>query len=142
LDTEADTCRKFVVPKLQLAGWDELPFAINEQRTFTDGRVIFIGGKPRRGRQKRADYILRYRSDFPIAVVEAKSKYRSAEDAVQQAKNYVQQVCLLEHGKMQTHSAAVDTTTQSIAHLKCWIAEIDRLFAIYAPAQPVAVRQR
>jgi hypothetical protein len=55
---------------------------------------------------------------------------------------YVQQVCLLEHGKMRTHSAAVDTTTQSIAHLKCWIAEIDRLFAIYAPAQPVAVRQR
>ena len=31
---EADTCRKFVVPKLQAAGWDTPPHAINEQRTF------------------------------------------------------------------------------------------------------------
>jgi len=46
--TEADTCRKFVVPKLQEAGWDDQPHAINEQRTFTDGRIVFIGGKARR----------------------------------------------------------------------------------------------
>ena len=31
---EADTCRKFVVPRLQAAGWDTPPHAINEQRTF------------------------------------------------------------------------------------------------------------
>jgi type I restriction enzyme R subunit len=36
---------------------------LNEQRTFSDGRVIFVGGKAKRGRQKRADYILRYRAD-------------------------------------------------------------------------------
>jgi type I restriction enzyme R subunit len=56
MPTEADTCRKFVVPLLQRAGWDDLPHAINEQRTFTDGRVLFVGGKAKRGRQKRADY--------------------------------------------------------------------------------------
>ena len=66
--TEADTCRKFVLPRLQAAGWDTPPHVINEQRTFTDGRIIFTGGKARRGRQKRADYLLRYRPDFPIAV--------------------------------------------------------------------------
>ncbi len=33
---KADTCRKFVVPKLQAAGQDFRPHAINEQRTFTD----------------------------------------------------------------------------------------------------------
>ena len=88
--TEADTCRKFVVPKLQEAGWDDLPHAINEQRTFTDGRIVFIGGKARRGRQKRADYILRYRSDFPIAVVEAKAQYKSVADGIQQAKEYAE----------------------------------------------------
>ena len=71
-ETEADTCRKFVVPMLREAGWDDAPHAIDEQRTFTDGRIVFDGGKARRGRQKRADYILRYRSHFPIAVVEAK----------------------------------------------------------------------
>jgi type I restriction enzyme, R subunit len=86
--TEADTCRKFVVPRLQKAGWDDPPHMINEQRSFTDGRVVFVGGRAKRGKQKRADYILRYRADYPVAVVEAKSYYKHAADGVQQAKNY------------------------------------------------------
>lgn len=90
MDTEADTCRKEVVPKLVEAGWDRAPYAINEQRTFTDGRIVFVGGKARRGRQKRADFILRYRSDFPIAVVEAKSRYKHAADGLQQAREYAE----------------------------------------------------
>ena len=88
--TEADTCRRFVVPRLQAAGWDTAPHVINEQRTFTDGRILFIGGKARRGPQKRADYLLRYRPDFPIAVVEAKANYRHAGDGLQQAKEYTE----------------------------------------------------
>lgn len=87
---EADTCRKLVVPKLQEAGWDDRPHAINEQRTFTDGRIVFVGGKARRGKQKRADYVLRYSPDFPIAVVEAKARYRHAADGLQQAKDYAE----------------------------------------------------
>ena len=87
---EADTCRKLVVPKLQEAGWDDRPHAINEQRTFTDGRIVFVGGKARRGKQKRADYVLRYSRDFPIAVVEAKARYRHAADGLQQAKDYAE----------------------------------------------------
>jgi type I restriction enzyme R subunit len=88
--TEADTCRKFVVPRLQTAGWEGAPHPINEQRTFTDGRVIFVGGKAKRGRQKRADYILRYSADYPIAIVEAKAAYKSAADGLQQAKDYAE----------------------------------------------------
>ena len=88
--TEADTCRKSVVPRLQAAGWDAPPHVINEQRTFTDGRILFTGGKARRGPQKRADYLLRYRADFPIAVVEAKANYRHAGDGLQQAKEYAE----------------------------------------------------
>ena len=88
--TEADTCRRFVVPRLQAAGWDNAPHVINEQRTFTDGRILFTGGKARRGPQKRADYLLRYRPDFPIAVVEAKANYRHAGDGLQQAKEYAE----------------------------------------------------
>ena len=88
--TEADTCRTFVVPKLQAAGWDTPPHAINEQRTFTDGRIYFAGRTARRGRQKRADYLLRYRPDFPIAVVEAKARYKHAAEGLQQAKDYAE----------------------------------------------------
>ena len=90
MNTEADTCRKFIVPKHQSAGWDDAPCAINEQRSFTDGRVMFVGGAARRGKRKRADYILRYRPDYPIAVVEAKSEYQSAQDGVQQARDYAE----------------------------------------------------
>jgi type I restriction enzyme R subunit len=90
MKTEADTCRTHIVPKLQAAGWDDPPCAINEQRSFTDGRVIFVGGTARRGKRKRADYILRYRPDYAIAVIEAKAEYRSAKDGVQQAREYAQ----------------------------------------------------
>ncbi|MCL4707024.1 DEAD/DEAH box helicase family protein [bacterium] len=85
---EADTCRKYVVPKLVEAGWDNDPHAINEQRTFTDGRIIPLGNKVRRGKQKRADYLLRYTRDFPIAIVEAKADYKTPAAGLQQAKEY------------------------------------------------------
>jgi type I restriction enzyme R subunit len=71
---EADTCRKYVLPKLYAATWSDEQ--INEQRTFTDGRIVIAGKRPLRRPQKRADYLLRYRRDFPIAIVEAKRRIR------------------------------------------------------------------
>lgn len=41
--TEADTCRRHVVPALQAAGWDADPHSIAEQRTITDGRIVPVG---------------------------------------------------------------------------------------------------
>jgi type I restriction enzyme, R subunit len=86
--TEADTCRKYVLPKLYSAGWTDEQ--ISEQRSFTDGRIVITGNKARRRPQKRADYLLRYRRDFPIAVVEAKTVYAHSGDGLQQAKEYAQ----------------------------------------------------
>lgn len=88
--TEADTCREFVTPRLVEAGWAEAPHAIGEQRTFTNGRIIVSGGRVRRGNQKRADYLLYYRRDFPLAVVEAKGVSFPAETGVQQAREYAE----------------------------------------------------
>ncbi len=65
--TEADTCRKWVVPKLQGAGWDNDPHSIAEQRFFTDGRIVVRGNQASRRPGKKADYILCYDRDFPIA---------------------------------------------------------------------------
>lgn len=87
---EADTCRKYVVPKLQAAGWDDEPHRLSEQVTFTDGRIVVVGQKGHRRIGKRADYILRYRADFPIAVVEAKPSYKTPSDGLQQAKQYAE----------------------------------------------------
>lgn len=92
--TEADTCRKFVVPKLVAAGWDSEPHSIAEQRTITDGRIVPVGKGFVRKPPKRADYLLRYRRDFTLAVVEAKAAYKTAADAVQQAKHYAEMLGL------------------------------------------------
>ena len=90
MSTEADTCRKFVVPKLQAAGWDNDPHSIAEQRYFTAGRIVVRGSRAERRKGKRADYLLRYTRDFTLAVVEAKADYKKAADGMQQAKDYAQ----------------------------------------------------
>lgn len=88
IDSEADTCRKEIVPKLYSSGWSDEQ--IVEQKTFTDGKVIVIGRKAKRQKAKRFDYLLRFAQNFPIAIVEAKNKYKSAADGIQQAKEYAQ----------------------------------------------------
>ncbi len=92
--SEADTCRKHVVPKLLAAGWDTDPHSIAEQRTITDGRILPVGPGFVRKSPKRVDYLLRYTRDFPLAVVEAKAAYKSAADGVQQAKSYAEMLGL------------------------------------------------
>src|SRR2546426_344365 len=88
--TEADTCRKYVLPKLLQAGWDSDPHSFTEQKTFTDGRIVVTGNKTRRRPSKRADYLLRYTRDFMLGVVEAKAAYKSPSDGLQQAKDYAE----------------------------------------------------
>src|SRR2546427_10241168 len=94
MPTEADTCRTFVVPRIQAAGWDNEPHFIAEQRTITDGRIVPVGKGFIRKPPKRVDYLLRYRRDFPLAVVEAKATYRRAADGLQQAKQYAEMLAL------------------------------------------------
>jgi hypothetical protein len=94
MPTEADTCRKFVIPKLQAAGWDNEPYSIAEQRTITDGRIVPVGKSFIRRPPKRVDYLLRYRRDFPLAVVEAKTEYKTAAQGLQQAKQYAEMLGL------------------------------------------------
>ncbi len=86
--TEADTCRKYVLPKLYAAGWND--DQISGQKTFTDGRIVVAGSKIHRRPQKRADYLLRYRPSLMLAVVEAKASYKKPRDGLQQAMEYAQ----------------------------------------------------
>ena len=93
-ETEADTCRIRVTPALLQAGWGEHPHAIGEQRQITDGRILLIGGKARRAKTRKPDYILYHGRDFPIAVVEAKEAGLPAENGVQQARDYAEMLKL------------------------------------------------
>ncbi len=110
--TEADTSREFVTPKLVNAGWSISPHSIGEQRTFTNGRIFVTGGKVRRGQQKRADYLLYYRRDFPLAVVEVKSIVFPAETGVQQAREYAEILGLkFAYATNGRHIIEIDYTT-------------------------------
>ncbi len=66
--TEADTCRLLITPKLQAAGWENDPHSIAEQYSFTDGRIVVRGNRAERRKRKRADFLLRFTRDFPLAV--------------------------------------------------------------------------
>lgn len=87
-DSEADTCRKEITPKLYASEW--VDDQILEQRTFTDGKIVVLGKVAKRQKPKKADYILRIGQNFPIAVIEAKKKYSTASAGLQQAKDYAQ----------------------------------------------------
>lgn len=88
MSNEADTCRKYVVPRLVAAGWEEAPHSIEEQRSFTAGRIVPSGLTATRKPAKRADYLLRYTADLAIAVVEAKADYKHPATGLEQAKDY------------------------------------------------------
>ena len=85
-ESEADTCRKDVLPKIYASQWTDEQ--IIEQGTFTDGKIVVLGRKAKRKKAKRFDYLLRYSQNFPLAIVEAKVKYKEAADGMQQAKEY------------------------------------------------------
>src|SRR5271167_3905094 len=85
--SERDICTKFITPAVKRAGWDELA-QIREEVGFTKGRIIVRGKLVTRGKAKRADYILYYKSNIPIAVIEAKDNNHSVGDGMQQALDY------------------------------------------------------
>jgi type I restriction enzyme R subunit len=88
LSTEADACRKYVLPKLYAAGWTD--DQISQEKYFTDGRVVPVGRGHMRQRGKRADYLLSYRPGFPIAIVEAKAAHKHPGEGMQQAMDYAE----------------------------------------------------
>ncbi len=87
--SERDICTKFITPAVQKAGWD-LEAQIREEVSFTKGRIIVRGRLVTRGKAKRADYILYYRPNIPIALIEAKDNNCAVGDGMQQALEYAQ----------------------------------------------------
>ena len=67
--SERDICSKFISPAVKRAGWDGM-MQIREEVAFTKGRIIVRGKLVTRGKAKRADYILYYKPNIPIAIIE------------------------------------------------------------------------
>ena len=87
--SERDICSKFITPALEFAGWDKL-HQIREEVSFTKGRIIVRGKLVTRGTAKRADYVLYYRPNLPIAIIEAKDNTHPIGAGLQQALDYAE----------------------------------------------------
>lgn len=85
--SERDICTKYIQPALEKSGWDKLT-QIREEVSFTDGRIYVKGNLTSRGKGKRADYILYYKPNIPIAIIEAKDNKSSVKAGIQQALDY------------------------------------------------------
>ena len=87
--SERDICTKFITPALRQAGWDEMA-QIRDEVSFTNGRIIVRGKLVSRGKGKRADYILYYKPNIPIALIEAKDNTHAIGDGMQQGLDYAE----------------------------------------------------
>ena len=87
--SQRDIYTKFITPALRREGWDEM-LQIREEVSFTKGRIIVRGKLVTRGRGKRADYVLYYKPNMPVAVIEAKDNSHAVADGPQQALGYAE----------------------------------------------------
>ena len=84
---EEDIKIKYINPAIEKSGWD-INGNVKFEYCFTDGRIIVRGNKTKRGDKKKADYLLYYLPNIPIAVIEAKDNNHSVGDGMQQAIEY------------------------------------------------------
>jgi type I restriction enzyme R subunit len=87
--SERDICTKYITPALKKAGWD-IHSQVREEVTLTHGRIIVRGRMCKRGQKKRADYILYYKHNIPIALIEAKGVTHAVGSGMQQALQYAE----------------------------------------------------
>ena len=85
--SERDIITKYILPAIEQSGWNK-QIQIREEVTFTAGRIFVKGKKTKRGEKKRADIIIYYKPNIPVAVVEAKDNTHTVGAGMQQALEY------------------------------------------------------
>jgi type I restriction enzyme R subunit len=85
--SERDICTKFITPALVKAGWN-VQTQIREEVSLTKGKVMVSGRIHRRGEAKRADYLLHYKPNLPLAIIEAKDNNHTVGAGMQQGLGY------------------------------------------------------
>lgn len=85
--SEEDIKMKYITPAIKKSGWD-IKTQVRAEYSFTDGRIIVRGNLVARGKRKRADYILSYKPNMPLAIIEAKDNKKSMGAGMQQGLEY------------------------------------------------------
>ena len=85
--TERDICTKYIVPAITSAGWD-IQHQVREEHYFTAGQVLVRGKTVKRGKRKFADFLLSWKPNIPLAIIEAKDNNHSVGSGMQQGLDY------------------------------------------------------
>ena len=85
--SEMDIRTKFITPAIVSAGWSSFS-QMREEYKVTNGRIIARGKICKREAPLKADYVLFYKPNKPIAIVEAKDNNHTMADGIQQALQY------------------------------------------------------
>ncbi len=86
--SEQDICLRYITPAIEQAGWAK--DQIRCEYTFTNGRILEYGKLYKRGKRLRADYLLFYKPNLPLAVIEAKDNGHRPSSGIQQALRYAE----------------------------------------------------
>lgn len=86
--SEEDIKARYITPAVEHSGWDKKQ--IRYEYAFTAGRIILRGNITSRGKQKFADYLLFYKPNFPLAIIEAKDNNHPVGAGLQQAIEYAE----------------------------------------------------
>lgn len=85
--SETDIRDKFITPAIVRAGWN-LYTQIRAEYPITNGRIVARGKTCKREKPLKADYVLFYKPNKPIAIVEAKDNTHTVGGGMQQALDY------------------------------------------------------
>ena len=88
INNEANTCRKYVEPRLRDAGWENEPHDYTKEYGFTASKIQARNKRKRRGPRMFVDYLLLYKGEYPIAVVEVKKNDETPDKGLEQAMSY------------------------------------------------------
>ena len=115
--SERDICTKFITPALKSAGWDEMT-QIREEVSFTKGRIIVRGKLVARGKGKRADYVLYYKPNIPLALIEAKDNTQAMGRVCSRRWNMPKRSTWVRRPQAGTPGAPVDCRERG--HRRAW----------------------
>jgi type I restriction enzyme R subunit len=86
--TEEEVKLRLITPAI-ISKWDK-DTQVRMEYSFTAGQVIVRGSATSRGKRKKADYVLCYKPNIPLAIVEAKDDAHAAGAGLQQGLEYAE----------------------------------------------------
>lgn len=88
--TEEEVKLNYITPAIENSGWTKKQ--IRMEYSINAGKIVVRGNIAKRLPKKKADYVLFYQENLPLAVVEAKDNNHNIGDGMFQAQEYAQKL--------------------------------------------------